>query len=84
VGLTAELTRLPVIGPVFSWKIPVVAPLDDRAMKRAKIREGVEEYRPARELASGLMLAALDHLPHFSVSSMMSLPKSAGEPRIRQ
>src|SRR6185437_2382599 len=28
----------------------------------------------------GLMLAALITLPHFSVSSAMSLPKSAGEP----
>ena len=30
---------------------------------------------------SGLMLAARITLPHFSVSSAMSLPKSAGEPR---
>jgi len=29
---------------------------------------------------SGLMLAARITLPHFSVSSAMSLPKSAGEP----
>ena len=37
------------------------------------------EYR-AREDHSGLMLAARITLPHFSVSSAMSLPKSAGEP----
>ena len=30
---------------------------------------------------SGLMFAARITLPHFSVSSAMSLPKSAGEPR---
>ena len=29
---------------------------------------------------SGLMPANLTTLPHFSVSSAMSLPKSAGEP----
>src|SRR5262245_49526011 len=29
---------------------------------------------------SGLMFAARTTLPHFSVSSAMSLPKSAGEP----
>ena len=29
---------------------------------------------------SGLMLAARITLPHFSVSSAMSLPKSAGKP----
>ena len=31
---------------------------------------------------SGLMLAARITLPHFSVSSAMSLPKSAGEPAL--
>jgi hypothetical protein len=39
--------------------------------------------RPTRGLGlaySGLMLAALITLPHFSVSSTMSLRKSAGEP----
>src|SRR6516164_5634112 len=35
------------------------------------------EYR-AREDHSGLMLAARITLPHFSVSSAMSLPNSAG------
>ena len=30
---------------------------------------------------SGLMPANLTTLPHFSVSSAMSLPKSAGEPK---
>src|SRR6516162_1036928 len=35
----------------------------------------VMEYRPDH---SGLMLAALITLPHFSVSSAMSLPNSAG------
>jgi hypothetical protein len=33
-----------------------------------------------REGHPGLMLAARIALPHFSVSSVMSLPKSAGEP----
>src|SRR4051812_26080188 len=33
-----------------------------------------------REGHPGLMLAARITLPHFSVSSAMSLPKSAGEP----
>jgi hypothetical protein len=33
-----------------------------------------------REDHSGLMLAARTTLAHFSVSSAMSLPKSAGEP----
>src|SRR5262249_33765851 len=32
---------------------------------------------------SGLILAARITLAHFSVSSAISLPKSAGEPRIR-
>src|SRR6516225_1736339 len=41
-------------------------------------------FDPKRTLVSahhsGLMLAARITLPHFSVSSAMSLPKSAGEP----
>src|SRR5438876_7727732 len=36
--------------------------------------------RPASQPHSGLMLAALITLPHFSVSSTMSLPKSAEDP----
>jgi hypothetical protein len=39
------------------------------------------EYRRGDDQAySGLMLAARITLPHFSVSSAKSLPKSAGEP----
>src|SRR5438874_343687 len=41
---------------------------------------GVTEYRARRRTYSALMLAARITLPHFSVSSAMSLPKSAGEP----
>ena len=37
------------------------------------------EYRRVRS-HSALMFAARTTLPHFSVSSAMSLPKSAGEP----
>src|SRR5262249_58285514 len=40
----------------------------------------VMEYLAGMLLHSGLMLAARITLPHFSVSSAMSLPKSAGEP----
>src|SRR6476661_9706815 len=38
------------------------------------------DARSPRRLHSGLMLAARTTLPHFSVSSAMSLPKSAGVP----
>ena len=38
------------------------------------------DARSPRRLHSGLMLAARTALPHFSVSSAMSLPKSAGVP----
>ena len=38
----------------------------------------------AGENHSGLMLAARITLPHFSVSSAMSVPNSAGEPRKRR
>src|SRR5262245_20531429 len=41
---------------------------------------GFMEYRRRAEHYSALMLADLITLPHFSVSSAMSLPKSAGEP----
>src|SRR5262249_18710361 len=40
---------------------------------------GVTEH-PPEDRYSGLMLAARITLPHFSVSSAMSLPKSATEP----
>ena len=44
-------------------------------------RTGVTEYLGrGRADHSALMLAARITLPHFSVSSAMSLPKSAGEP----
>jgi hypothetical protein len=43
-------------------------------------RTAVMEYLARMLLHSGLMLAARITLPHFSVSSAMSLPKSAGEP----
>src|SRR5262249_4611771 len=38
------------------------------------------KYRTALPRQSGLTLAATITLPHFLVSSEMSLPKSAGEP----
>src|SRR5262245_6160075 len=41
---------------------------------------GFMEYRRRAEHYSALMLADLITLPHFSVSSAMSLPKSAGVP----
>src|SRR6516162_4667669 len=40
---------------------------------------GFMEYRRRAEHYSALMLADLITLPHFSVSSAMSLPKSAGD-----
>ena len=43
-------------------------------------RTGVTEYSAAGPDHSGLMPANLITLAHFSVSSAMSLPKSAGEP----
>src|SRR5262249_38279293 len=41
---------------------------------------GVTEYLAERADHSALMLAARITLPHFSVSSAISLAKSAGEP----
>src|SRR5262249_30701894 len=43
-------------------------------------RNGFYEISTADRAHSALMLAARITLPHFSVSSAMSLPKSAGEP----
>src|SRR5262249_26793126 len=44
-------------------------------------RTGIMEYRGLAGVPySGLMLAARITLPHFSISSAMSFPKSAGEP----
>jgi hypothetical protein len=51
--------------------IAVIAPFAERALWNIGSR------LPRH---SGLMLAARITLPHFSVSSAMSLPKSAGEP----
>src|SRR4029450_2858494 len=49
--------------------------LAEKLMKRR-----VLEFGPALPDQSGLILPARITLPHFSVSSEMSLPKSAGEP----
>ena len=55
-----------------------------KAMPRAAIRRMTSEnYQPvprADQSRVSLMLAARINFPHFSVSSAMSLPKSAGEP----
>jgi len=40
----------------------------------------IDEQVPSSPRHSGLMMAALITLPHFSVSSAMSLPKSSGDP----
>jgi hypothetical protein len=54
-------------------------------MQRGKVscgsrNSGLWNVRPGLQDHSGLMLAARITLPHFSVSSAMNLPKSAGEP----
>src|SRR5262245_38696444 len=46
---------------------------------KRNVVESLPDLRP-RLHPSGLMLAARITLPHFSASSLMSLPKSAGEP----
>jgi hypothetical protein len=57
-----------------------------RAFRAEQIRDGARAMRPTRKISPGLatqsslILASFITLPHFSVSSAMSLPKSAGEP----
>src|SRR5215471_15173074 len=51
-----------------------------RGEYRAFRLTGVTEYRRSGRTYSALMLRARITLPHFSISSAMSLPKSAGEP----
>src|SRR5262249_55082749 len=58
-----------------------LAPFHIRSPCRRDSRNGcygILDRGPPRQ--SGLMLPARITLPHFSVSSAMSLPKSAGEP----
>src|SRR5262249_2467559 len=58
-----------------------LAPFHARSPRRRDSRNGcygILDRGPPRQ--SGLMLPARITLPHFSVSSAMSLPKSAGEP----
>ena len=52
------------------------------SMVQAVVRSTSHNHTPLldRRDHSALMLAARMTLPHFSVSSAMSLPKSAGEP----
>src|SRR5215470_16148788 len=50
-----------------------------RRFAERNVMENLLDLRP-RLHPSGLMLAARITLPHFSASSLMSLPKSAGEP----
>src|SRR5262245_3132667 len=54
-----------------------LGPVD--GFRRTDKMESLPDLRP-RLHPSGLMLAARITLPHFSASSLMSLPKSAGEP----
>src|SRR5262249_8794010 len=58
-----------------------LAPFMSIGLGAAIRRTGFMEYRRRAEHYSALMLADLITLPHFSVSSAMCLPKSAGEPR---
>src|SRR5262245_38214208 len=64
----------------------VGGPLDDlvdsheRAGGQFSRNETLWNISPHRPDHSGLMLAARTTLPHFSVSSPISLPKSAGVP----
>src|SRR5262249_43276280 len=51
-----------------------------RRRGRASDIRGTKHYGMSGRHHSGLMLAARITLPHFSTSSAMSLPKSAGEP----
>src|SRR5262249_57817411 len=44
------------------------------------VQRALRKFRRGRAGHSGLMRADLITLPHFSVSSAMNLPKSAGEP----
>src|SRR5258708_34269591 len=48
--------------------------------RRRRAKRNVMEYWIGLLHQSALMFAARTTLPHFSVSSAMSLPKSAGEP----
>src|SRR5262245_22991680 len=49
--------------------------------RRFRYRE-IMACRPKDSRHSGLILAARMTFPHFSVSSAMSFPKSAGEPAV--
>ena len=52
---------------------------DDQSTAVHRLPQAIIQ-READQSYSALILAALITLPHFSVSSAMSLPKSAGEP----
>ena len=53
---------------------------DPSATSTANSRIGIYGISARSSCQIGLMFAALITLAHFSVSSAMSLPKSAGEP----
>src|SRR5262249_21784254 len=61
-------------------KAPLFATSSASPNARDFAERDVMEYRRRAEHYSALMLADLITLPHFSVSSAMNLPKSAGEP----
>src|SRR5262245_27450836 len=67
-------------GPLVFWFAPKATGVADTSAPRhsPNVRYGIFGHDRADH--SGLMLAARITLAHFSVSSAMSLPRSAGEP----
>src|SRR5262245_6460228 len=64
---------------VLAMNAPPHVRSNDRGRRNAFVKRTLRNIWPDRAGHSGLMFAARITLPHFSVSSAMSLAKSAGE-----